>query len=467
MTKRQFLPFLYTGAFLRLLLIWRAPLWYDENFTLLVSRLSWDRMLAAVAGDVHPPLWYIITWITAHILPGSWVIRIPAALIGIAGVYVFWRILADMHIPLKVQFVAMGLMVISPAMLYYSQEARMYSLLATLVMVAFHSAWFGKWTRFTLAAIALYYTQVYSVFYLASIVAVLLIRDRGNWKPLLKSGLLISLAGLPWAFVTLGQMANISGNYWIVTDSLASVVYILERLFFGKTFPDVIQTWDLLAAIVLFEAITLAIYYAIKNRVSHAWVMICMAFIPPALALLASVIWQPVLLHRPLLGILPFLFVLLAYPVEWIAAAPARIVITSAMVIPLMAASLLGVYTHDMKFYYSNGLDYISTNFEPGDIIYHYSDGTFVNWTPYLGNIAPYQYMQYPCEPTYGMLSETTRFAIGIQYSPLENIPYKRAWVVWGESPLTPKCQVRPAGDPVIVLEQNDYVFAGVWLYEH
>lgn len=466
MTKKQFLPFLVTGSFLRLLLIWRAPLWYDENFTLLVSRLPFDRMLAAVAGDVHPPLWYIVTWITAHLFPWPWAIRIPAALIGIAGLYVFWRILDDMQIPLKVQFVAMGLMVISPDLIYYAQEGRMYSLLAVLVMVAFHSAWFGKWTRFTLAAIALYYTQVYAVFYLVAIVAILLIRDRGNWKPLLKSGLMVSLAGLPWAFVTLSQMANIYGNYWIVTDNLASLAYILERLFFGKLFPSVLETWDLVAAVILFEAVTLAIYYVLRHKIKIAWVFCGMFIIPPTLAVLASTIWQPVLLHRPLIGILPFLFVLLAYPVEWIAEKPIRVISAAGLVVPIFAAAVIGVYTHDFKNNYGPGREYILANWQAGDVLYHYSDGTWVNWTPYLGDLVAFEFMEYPCDPTRGMLSETTRLALGVQYSPIEYIPYKRAWVVWGESPLTPLCQQRPEGDPVLVLEQNDYVFSGVWLYE-
>jgi hypothetical protein len=75
--------------------------------------------------------------------------------------------------------------------------------------------------------------------------------------------------------------------------------------------------------------------------------------------------------------------------------------------------------------------------------------------------------MQYPCAETFGALSDDTRLAIGVKFTPLNNIPYKRAWVVWGESPLTPACQVRPQGDPVMVLEVNDFQFSGVWLYEH
>lgn len=467
MNKKQFLPFLLTGAFLRLFLIWRPPLWYDENFTLLVSRLPFERMLAAVAGDVHPPLWYLITWGMDHLGGPAWLIRLPAALIGILSLYVFWILLQDLAISTRVQYVAMGLFVISPAMIYYSQEGRMYSLLALLVMIAFHSAWFGKWGRFTLSAIAMYYTQVYAVFYLAAIVLAVLIRERGQWRPLLKTGLIVSLAGLPWSFVTLSQMNNIEGNYWISQDNPGSLVYTLTRLFFAWSLSGDFETWGLIAVIFLFAALTVAIVYVIRKKQAGMMPIFIMTFAPPLLALIASWIWQPVLLHRPLIGILPFMFILLAMPVDWILRDPFRSAFAIGFILPIMGAALIGVYTADVRQSDQDGLNYILSNWQPGDIIYHYSDGTYVNWTPYLGDLAQYQYMQYPCAPTLGSLSMQTREALEIQFTPLENIPYKRSWVIWGESPLTPDCQRDHLGQLVYTMQDNEWMFLGVWLNEH
>ena len=55
------------GILLRIVPIWAQPTWYDENFTILLARLPLDRLLQATAGDVHPPLWYLICWPLAHL----------------------------------------------------------------------------------------------------------------------------------------------------------------------------------------------------------------------------------------------------------------------------------------------------------------------------------------------------------------------------------------------------------------
>jgi len=50
-------------ALATLLRLWLAvlpePLWYDEAFSAAVARLPVDRMIAATAGDVHPPGYYV------------------------------------------------------------------------------------------------------------------------------------------------------------------------------------------------------------------------------------------------------------------------------------------------------------------------------------------------------------------------------------------------------------------------
>src|SRR5690606_16059505 len=68
---------------LRVVGMWIPQLWYDENFTLILARLPFDRMIAATAGDVHPPLWYLIEWGWLRLFPDpglvpAWTLRIPA-----------------------------------------------------------------------------------------------------------------------------------------------------------------------------------------------------------------------------------------------------------------------------------------------------------------------------------------------------------------------------------------------------
>src|SRR5690606_4950260 len=100
---------LFNAAFLlRFAGIWIPQLWYDENFTLILARLPFDRMIAATAGDVHPPLWYLIEWMFIRLFPDpvllpAWTLRIPAFACSIFAFVFFARVLNELRIPKRVK----------------------------------------------------------------------------------------------------------------------------------------------------------------------------------------------------------------------------------------------------------------------------------------------------------------------------------------------------------------------------
>ncbi|HMA18272.1 MAG TPA: hypothetical protein VKS03_07520, partial [Thermoanaerobaculia bacterium] len=40
--------------------MWHRPLWFDELFTIWASRMPLSRLLAVLANDSGPPLWYVL-----------------------------------------------------------------------------------------------------------------------------------------------------------------------------------------------------------------------------------------------------------------------------------------------------------------------------------------------------------------------------------------------------------------------
>jgi uncharacterized membrane protein len=179
MPRKTFWFLFAVAALYRLAYIWRAPLWYDENFTLILARLPFERMIQATAGDVHPPLWYLIEWILFHALPALpvWAIRIPALIFSLLAFVMFVQLCDVLHIPTRVQITAAFLMAILPMQTWYAQEGRMYALLEFLVLAALYTGLTRKWTWFLIASVAMLYTQNYGIFYLAVITAVLTVID--------------------------------------------------------------------------------------------------------------------------------------------------------------------------------------------------------------------------------------------------------------------------------------------------
>ena len=476
--SKRFLAWLFAiSAVLRLGFLWLAPAWYDENFSLILSRLPLARMLAAAAGDVHPPLYYLLIWPLGQLHAAIWVLRIPSALLSLASLWLFWQVLQEFKLPVRVQKAALILMAIMPIQLYYAQEARMYALLEFLVLAACLSMLRQRWAWFGLACALMLYTQYYAIFYIAALVIVLPInRDRlKKWFEIFLAMALAGMAFTPWVMVLARQMHTLQGSYWM---QLTGVGMTLRTLFENLFMPPANAVTQIPLMLVCYAWLSVAILYAILHRPANLGSVLWLAFLPFALAILVSLVWQPVLHYRPLIGISPFLYILLAVPVEGLFAfgeflIRRRALFAAIFMIPLVLVPDLSMYVYARDNKTSGAtlaLAYIQAHWQPGDIVYSYTDDGWVNTAPY--NTQP-EYKAPDCGVTLGGLSPATRQAIGQPIIPLRELAYKRAWLLWSDSPLAPTCadaQLTGLGldpkKPLMITASDEYYYDGLWLIE-
>lgn len=486
MKKETFILLFIIAAAFRIIGLWIPSFWYDENFTLILSRLPFDRMIAATAGDVHPPLWYLITWSITHIAPAAppWILRVPSVIFSLASLEVFYRILREWNLPEKVQLGAMLFMVLLPMQVWYAQEARMYALLQLEVLLALLCALRGNWLGLFVTSLALLYTQNYGAFYIGAVGLVVLVRD---WRSLPNAAIATGIAGalyLPWVTVLARQMDSINGRYWIQEASIGDVLNILYKLFWASSMPDFAI---ISALLVTFIALAVGgLHMAYTPHPARRSILI-MAFAPLTVAWLASVLWQPLLLHRPLIGIAPFIYIIAAWSMSRLLEdEPLKVqreaILAAALVIPVLVSGMGGYYVNipSMKedgdtSPLMQSLDYVRDNWQTGDVIIYADDGPMINISPYAADLPQYQIPacgdRIDAAPVLGSLTNGTRAAIGIpQITPAEI--HGRAWVFAPFSPLHPQCYedyIAPLtqGDPRVVVDNNEYIFSGVWLYDN
>jgi uncharacterized membrane protein len=477
------------ATILRLAFIGIAPAWYDESFTLLVTRLPFDRMLLALSGDVHPPLWYLLLWPLGQLHAPIWILRIPAAIFSLLSLWCFWRILVLLELSPRVRIAALVLMAVMPIQLYYAMEARMYSLLEFLVLLAFWAVLKKKWWLYSLAGALMLYTQYYGVFYLLALFIIATFtelwagRSRESWRIVLYTWAAGS-AFVPWfVLAMLPQMGKLTGTYWMQLTGVGMVLRVLFDDLFMPPQNAVIQIPLMLAG---FAWLALAIIYSIRRGGLYARLPIfAMAFLPFIFAILASILWQPVLHYRPLIAITPFLYIILASPINGLFEFPEalslndwqdpiwrRILLASCFLLPLLIICDGSIFLNIKSIKtptVTPELSYIQSHYLPGDIIYHFSDDSWVNsaaLTNYELQITTYKSPD--CATVLGALSPITRSALGQDIRPLTAIPYTRAWLIWSDSPLDPPCNLaqKPAGAPLLIADDDEYVFEGLWLVE-
>ena len=126
---------------LRVLRLDFQPLWWDEGYSVWFATHPLGQMAALTAQDIHPPLYYALLhgWIGLF-GAGPVSLRLLSVLFGvlaIPAIYLAGRRMLSHRAALLAAF----LLAISPLHVYYSQEVRMYGLVALLSIGVLAAAW--------------------------------------------------------------------------------------------------------------------------------------------------------------------------------------------------------------------------------------------------------------------------------------------------------------------------------------
>ena len=137
--KIALLLILVLAAFLRFYHLDAQSLWADEGNSVSLSGRSLPSITAGAGHDIHPPLYYYLLHFWMRVFGNSeFAVRALSALLGTALVYLTY-LLGRRLSNYRLGLVAAFLSAISPFQVYYSQETRMYILLAALSALSVYS----------------------------------------------------------------------------------------------------------------------------------------------------------------------------------------------------------------------------------------------------------------------------------------------------------------------------------------
>jgi 4-amino-4-deoxy-L-arabinose transferase-like glycosyltransferase len=180
------------AAAVRLIAIGEQSFWLDESFTVDLVNRSFGDMLSGVAStESTPPLYYALAWLWAKLFgDGEAGLRSLSALFGTLAVPVAWRAAREWFASPRAGLIAAALVAFNPFFVWYSQEARSYSLLvlaAALTLLFLGRALRERTARafalWALAAALALLTHYFAAFLLVP-EAVLLVwatRERAAW----------------------------------------------------------------------------------------------------------------------------------------------------------------------------------------------------------------------------------------------------------------------------------------------
>ncbi len=213
---------LAAGALLRFYGLSTESLWFDEAYSVWVARHSIDWHIALSMQRIFPPLYYLLLHFWLPFGDTEFIIRSLSVIIGLGSIVAIYA-LARQLFNTRVALLSALLLAISPLHIWYSQEGRMYILVATLglcsayfMLLALRDGRLWHWLAYVLSTAMAMNTHYFAIFlapFENAYVLYLFVRQHarhGLWKRWLLSQTAVALLSA----IGLAGVFSSESNYW-------------------------------------------------------------------------------------------------------------------------------------------------------------------------------------------------------------------------------------------------------------
>ena len=162
------------GFFLRFYDLGGESYWFDETMSLYFSQQDLGAILNPPSYEAHiPPLYYLLLHFWIGLFGTSeFAVRSLSAIFGSLSIFALYK-LGKTLFNVKIAVYSSFILAISIFQIYFSQEARMYSLLTltTLLSIFFFAKSLNEnrprfWVSYIIASILMLYSHAYGIFIL-------------------------------------------------------------------------------------------------------------------------------------------------------------------------------------------------------------------------------------------------------------------------------------------------------------
>lgn len=348
----------------------------DESQSIWVATKSVREVIVVMSQDVHPPLYNLLLHFWLQLFGTDVVFaRTLSFIFFLLTLFTTYKMAREASNE-TVGFVTVTLFALSPFVLWFSNETRMYTLftLATTLNSIFflriiRSEGNGSKLPYLLTAIFGLYTHYFFFFVLFTQFIFLILKFRLLIPKYLWLMFLAGIAFLPWVLFVVKNGLAASSQPVIPAPTAFNIFQTFASFLFGFQNPVIqgilISMWPLIMIFVL-------LVFTNRPRVNHAREIdyfLLLTFLPVVLIFLISLI-RPIFLSRYLIFILPGLAFLLAWALESFPAGLSRIFTVGLLVVMtgLLLVQNFSVNT-PVKEDYKGVSAYLEETAHPSDII--------------------------------------------------------------------------------------------------
>lgn len=289
--------------------ITKGSIWFDEAFSEHITRHSFFDIAHYTALDVHPPLYYWALKFWRSLFGSSEVALRSLSLFFLAAIVVAVYMLVRRHFTRQAAMLAMLFVSLSPMLIRYGVEARMYTMEAFIVvaatgvlLTAVRSRRTWPWIIYgALVGLGLLTHYLSAVVWIAHAVwlylemrqktvkATLIKMLKSKYKFSALAGIAVSLVWLPFMITQLVHIQG--GGFWIKAVTMNTLPNYASNMY---TYHDSSGAtgWMAVGLVVALALSARLVYVAVKQATGERrqayTLMVTGAVVPPILLILGS-----------------------------------------------------------------------------------------------------------------------------------------------------------------------------------
>lgn len=283
----------------------RWSIWFDEAFSAYLMRFNFVEITQFTAVDVHPPLYYWLLKVWTSVFGMSELgvrsMSLVFAIVAIIGVFVLVRRLFNSP---SVALLASLAMALSPMIVRFAHEARMYTVVLAIViwatyllLRAMESGQKRWWVGYAVLVAAGMFTHYFAAMAWLGHWAWRWYEKRSGrlkqfWtKPWVWTHVLAVGLFSPWIYTAVKQFVTVQGGFWIPPVSAYTPIDYLSNTVLYREYGAVLGWWAVLfmasvvAGVWLFVKMRQKISASNKRGVA---LLTSMAVVPPILLVILS-----------------------------------------------------------------------------------------------------------------------------------------------------------------------------------
>lgn len=400
------IPVLFLGLMLRLISLGQS-LWLDEAIGAIAvkSYSYWGIVNIFMKADNHPPLYYLILKFWTNIFGYSEIsIRFPSIVFGIGTIYLLYLIAKEIFSSKNLAgfyyFPILSALFLATSQfhIYYSQEARMYSLAAFFVSLAFFAYFklldsvkgtFFYWCLFSVSILGLVFSDYVTLFILPVfwIFNFIKRKDLHWWKFFLISQIPLAFLGFLWLpnFLLQVESGRWLLNTWPAWKTVAGgatikqILLVFIKFSFGRiSISNKVFYYFLIVLVSIPLLISLLNSFKKYKEQLLLWSWF---FIPLTLSFFVS-FWIPAFIYFRFTYLIPFFYLLVIWGIAIFGSKTLRtILITSILLINIFSFMYYFLEPSQQREQWRQATSFIENIAGKGDVVlFEFSDP----FAPYL-----------------------------------------------------------------------------------